>query len=298
MEKYYKKWFIPLTLPAILFFVFVIAIPFLIGLVYSFTAWRGTYFAGGDHWWQALVGFENYAKAFQNERFVSSLVYTVKYTVLAVVAINIAALAFALMLGAVKRGVGLFRTVFFMPNMLGALAMGYVWQFIFQVVYTEILFSPDGLLHVEFLRYMLQDQNKALLAMGIMAVWQSAGYMMLIYIGGLNSISGDLYEAASIDGAGPVRQFFQITLPLLMPSVTVVLFLTLANSFKMLDINVALTGGDFGTRLVALQILRTIRDITPPNYGIAQAQSVIFFVIVAVIALIQVSVTRRKEVEV
>jgi len=184
-----------------------------------------------------------------------------------------------------------------MPNMLGGLAMGYVWQFIFEVVYTELIFSPDGIFHVEFMRYMLQNQTQALFAMVIMTVWQSAGYMMLIYIGGLNSISGDLYEAASIDGAGPVRKFFKVTLPLLMPSITVVLFLTLANSFKMLDINVALTGGDFNTRLVALQILRVIRDTSPPNYGMAQAESVIFFVIVAAIALLQVSLTRKREVE-
>ena len=286
-----------MVLPAILFFTFVIGIPFIIGIIYSFTGWRGTYFAGGDHFWESFVGFENYIKAFQSDKFINSLIYTTMFTVVAVIAINIVALAFALMLGSIKRGVGPFRTIFFMPNMLGGLAMGYVWQFIFEVVYTELIFSPDGIFHVEFMRYMLQNQTQALFAMVIMTVWQSAGYMMLIYIGGLNSISGDLYEAASIDGAGPVRKFFKVTLPLLMPSITVVLFLTLANSFKMLDINVALTGGDFNTRLVALQILRVIRDTSPPNYGMAQAESVIFFVIVAAIALLQVSLTRKREVE-
>ena len=181
--------------------------------------------------------------------------------------------------------------------MLGALAMGFVWQFIFQVVYTDILFSPDGWLHIEFLRYMTQNTTKALFALVIMTVWQSAGYMMLIYISGLNAIPGELYEAADIDGAGPIRKFFTITLPLLMPSVTIVLFLTLANSFKLLDPNVALTNGDFNTRLIALQILRTVQDKTPPDYGMAQAQAVVFFVIVAVISLFQVSLTRKREVE-
>ncbi|MBR5156782.1 MAG: sugar ABC transporter permease [Clostridia bacterium] len=296
MEKYYRKWFWLLIMPSMLLFFFVIAIPFIVGTLYSFTSWRGTYFAGGS-FLNSFVGFGNYIKAFSDERFIHSLVYTSLYTLAAVVAINLVALAFSLMLNNIKKGVGIYRTIFFLPNMLGGLAMGFVWQFIFQVVYTEILFSPDGLFHAEFLRYMTQNTTKALFALVIMTVWQSAGYMMLIYISGLNSIPGDLYEAAQIDGAGPVRRFFKVTLPLLMPSVTIVLFLTLANSFKLLDQNVALTNGNFNTRLIALQILRTVQDNTPPDYGTAQAQAVIFFVIVAVISLFQVSVTRRKEVE-
>ncbi len=296
MEKYYKKWFWLLIMPAMLLFVFVIAVPFITGTLYSFTSWRGTYFAGGS-FFNSFVGFGNYIKAFSDERFIHSLIYTSLYTLVAVVAINLVALAFSLMLNNIKRGVGIYRTIFFLPNMLGALAMGFVWQFIFQVVYTEILFSPDGVFHVEFLRYMTQNTTKALFALVIMSVWQNAGYMMLIYISGLNSIPGDLYEAAQIDGAGPVRRFFTVTLPLLMPSITIVLFLTLANSFKLLDANVALTNGNFNSRLIALQILRTVQDNTPPDYGTAQAQAVIFFVIVGVISLFQVSVTRRKEVE-
>ncbi len=296
MEKYYRKWFWLLIMPSMLLFFFIIAIPFIVGTLYSFTSWRGTYFAGGS-FLNSFVGLGNYIKAFSDERFIHSLVYTSLYTIVAVVSINLVALAFSLMLNNIKRGVGIYRTIFFLPNMLGGLAMGFVWQFIFQVVYTEILFSPDGLFHAEFLRYMTQNTTKALFALVIMTVWQSAGYMMLIYISGLNSIPGDLYEAAQIDGAGPVRRFFKVTLPLLMPSITIVLFLTLANSFKLLDQNVALTNGNFNTRMIALQILRTVQDNTPPDYGTAQAQAVIFFVIVALISLFQVSVTRRKEVE-
>lgn len=296
MERYYKKWFYLLVLPAVLLFVFVIGLPFVIGTIYSFTSWRGTYFAGGSLS-ESFVGLGNYIHAFSDEQFIHSMIYTTAYTLVAVVAINVVALSFALMLGRIKRGVGLYRTVFFLPNMLGGLAMGFIWQFIFQVIYTDLLFSPNGLFHIEFLRFMTQDTTKALFALVIMTVWQSAGYMMLIYISGLNSIPGELYEAAEIDGAGPVRKFFTVTLPLLMPSITIVLFLTLANSFKLLDQNIALTNGDFNTRLMALQILRTIQDKTPPNYGVAQAQAVVFFVIVAVISLFQVSLTRRKEVE-
>lgn len=297
MDKYYKKWFLPLVAPSLIFFFLVILLPFIIGVVYSFTAWRGSYWAEGKTMMESFVGLENYAKAFSSSKFTHSLKYTTVFTVVAVLAINIVSLAFALMLNSVKKGVGFFRTTFFMPNMMGALAMGFVWSFIFQIIYTDIIFSPDGLFHVEFMRYMTQDTWKALVAMVIMSTWQSAGYMMLIYIGGLNSIPADLYEAASIDGASGAKRFFKITLPLLMPSITIVLFLTLANSFKMLDINVALTNGDFNTRMVAMQILRTVQDSTPPNYGVAQAQSVIFFVIIAAISLLQVSLTRRKEVE-
>ena len=143
-----------------------------------------------------------------------------------------------------------------MPNMLGGLALGFIWQFIFQVVFTDILFGPGGVLHIEGLRFMTQSPVKALFALLIMTTWQNAGYMMIIYVGGLNTISGDLYEAASLDGANAFQRFRKITLPLLMPSVTVVLFLTLSNSFKLLDQNVALTDGEFGTRMLALQILR------------------------------------------
>ncbi|MFR2464717.1 MAG: carbohydrate ABC transporter permease [Clostridia bacterium] len=133
MDKYFKRWFGILVLPAVLLFVLVIALPFFTGIVYSFTSWRGTYFAGGTLF-QSFVGFDNYIKAFTTGTFTRSLWYTVAYTVVAVIAINLVALAFALMLGSIHRGVGMYRTVFFMPNMLGGLAMGYVWQFIFQVV--------------------------------------------------------------------------------------------------------------------------------------------------------------------
>ena len=138
------------------------------------------------------------------------------------------------------------------------------------------------------LQNMTQDNTKALFALAILVTWQMAGYMMIIYITGLNNIPYDLYEAAEIDGASTFQRFRVITLPMLMPAFTVVFFLTLANCFKLLDQNIALTDGAFGTRMLATQILRTIKDTTPPNYGQAQAQAVIFFVLIAVVTLIQV----------
>lgn len=296
MNRYYKKWFFPLALPAIILFIVVILIPFVLGVLYSFASWRGTYFAGGDLW-DSFVGIQNYQAAFQNQKFIDALWYTVKFTVIAVISINIVALALALMVTKISRLSGVFRTIFFLPNMLGGLALGFIWQFIFQIVFSQILFGPDSFLPIPFLQNMTQDNTKALFALAILVTWQMAGYMMIIYITGLNNIPYDLYEAAEIDGASAFQRFKVITLPMLMPAFTVVFFLTLANCFKLLDQNIALTDGAFGTRMLATQILRTIKDTTPPNYGQAQAQAVIFFILIAVVTLIQVSVTKKREVE-
>ena len=297
MEKYYKKWFKILNIPAIILFVVVILVPFIMGVAYSFTAWRGSYFKGSEHWYGALVGFKNYIKVFHSQKFITSFVYTIKFTVVAVVIKNIVSLGMALMVRKVGKGKGFFRTVFFFPNLLGGLAMGFIWSFIFQNVYSLMLFGEDSPIHIPFLCDMLQDPNKAVFAMAIMATWQTAGYLMLIYLNGLNNIPEDLYEAASIDGATAWQKFRHITVPMLMPAFTIVFFLPLSSSFKMLDENLALTGGDFGTRMLSLQILLTTRENTPPNYGMAQAQAVIFFILIATVSIIQVIVTKRKEIE-
>ena len=297
MEKYYKKWFKILNIPAIILFVVVILVPFIMGVAYSFTAWRGSYFKGSEHWYGALVGFKNYIKVFHSQKFITSFIYTIKFTVVAVVIKNIVSLGMALMVRKVGKGKGFFRTVFFFPNLLGGLAMGFIWSFIFQNVYSLMLFGEESPIHIPFLCDMLQDPNKAVFAMAIMATWQTAGYLMLIYLNGLNNIPEDLYEAASIDGATAWQKFRHITVPMLMPAFTIVFFLTLSSSFKMLDENLALTGGDFGTRMLSLQILLTTRENTPPNYGMAQAQAVIFFILIAVVSIIQVIITKRKEIE-
>lgn len=297
MEKYYKKWFKILNIPAAILFVVVILVPFIMGMAYSFTAWRGSYFKGSEHWYGALVGFKNYIKVFHSQKFITSFIYTIKFTIVAVVAKNIVSLGMALMVRKVGKGKGFFRTVFFFPNLLGGLAMGFIWSFIFQNVYSLMLFGEDSPIHILFLCDMLQDPNKAVFAMAIMATWQTAGYLMLIYLNGLNNIPEDLYEAASIDGATAWQKFRHITVPMLMPAFTIVFFLTLSSSFKMLDENLALTGGDFGTRMLSLQILLTTRENTPPNYGMAQAQAVIFFILIAVVSIVQVIVTKRKEIE-
>lgn len=297
MEKYYKKWFKVLVIPAIVLFVVVIVLPFIMGVTYSFTAWRGSYFKGSEHWWGALVGFSNYFKVFRSEKFLSALWYTLKFTFVAVIMKNIVSLGLAMMVKKAGRGKGFFRTVYFFPNLLGGLAMGFVWSFIFQNIFSMVLFGGDSVISIPFLCDMLQDSNKAVFAMALMATWQSAGYMLLIYLNGLNNIPEDLYEAASIDGASAWQKFKHITMPMLMPAFTIVFFLTLSGSFKMLDENLALTNGNFGTRMLSLQILLSTRETTPANYGMAQAQAVIFFILIAVISIAQVIVTKRKEIE-
>ena len=234
---------------------------------------------------------------FKSKDFLQSLGYTAIYAVLAVIAQNVVSLLLALMIKKLTKGKGLFRTVLFLPYVLGMLAMGYVWRFIFENVFSQTLFGTDGVVHVEVLNNMLQNQWKALLAYAIVGVWQVAGYYLIIYLNGLNNISEDIYEAARIDGATGWTSFRKITLPLLMPSFTIVLFMSLANSFKMLDLNVSLTEGNFGTTMISYMILKTVRESSPPAYGEAQAQAVIFFVIIAVISIAQVMITKRKEIE-
>jgi raffinose/stachyose/melibiose transport system permease protein len=266
--------------------------------------WRGSYYFNpvtrtrAESVFESINGINNYINAFKDTRFIQALWYTVRYTLIAVIFINVVSLSLALLINKMTNTLaGIFRTVFFLPNMLGGLALGYIFQFIFQVVFTDMIFSPQGILHIEALRYMTQHSVKALFALVILTTWQSSGYMMLIYIAGLNTIPKDYYEAASIDGSSSWHTFWKITVPMLMPSFTVVLFTTLSSSFKLLDQNVALTDGNFNTRMLAYQILRTIRDSNPADYGKAQAQAVIFFILVAVITLTQVYFTKKKEIE-
>jgi raffinose/stachyose/melibiose transport system permease protein len=285
-------------------FLFVIVIPFVVGIFDSFVVWRGTYYfnpvtrtrAGNP--FEAFVGFLNYRNALADQRFISALWYTVRYTIVNVIVVNVVSLILAILITKITNVLaGIFRTIFFLPNMLGGLAMGFIFQFIFQIVFTDMLFGPEGIAHIEALRYMTQDSTKAIFALSILGTWQSAGYMMLIYVAGLNAIPVDFYEAANIDGSSGWHTFWKITVPMLMPSFTIVFFMTLSGSFKVLDTNVALTNGDFGTRMLAFQILQTVRDTNPPDYGKGQAQAVIFFIIVAVMSLTQVYFTKKKELE-
>lgn len=284
-----------MIIPSLVLFTLVILVPFITGLLYSFTDWRGSYFVGGENWYNSLVGLENYISIFKSDKFLNSLGYTSVYAIVAVIVQNIVSLALALMLRKLIKGKGVFRTILFLPYVLGMLAMGYIWKFIFENVFSSILFGTDAIIHIELLNNMLQDKWKALIAYAIVGAWQIAGYYSIIYLNGLNNISDELYEAAKIDGASSFTQFKSITLPLLMPSFTIVLFMSLANSFKMLDLNISLTEGNFDTSMISFLILKTVRESSPPEYGIAQSQAVVFFIIIAIISIAQVIITKKKE---
>lgn len=279
MQKAIKKWFPVLALPTVVTFLISFLIPFIIGIYLSFCKFKTVKNA---KW----VGFDNYLKAFANEDFINALWFTVKFTIVSVITINILAFLFAMLLTKALRGTNVFRTIFFMPNLIGGIVLGYIWLMII-----------NGVLQY-FNATITTDASYGFWGLVILMNWQLIGYMMIIYISGIQNISPDLIEAAQIDGANSVQRLFHITIPQVMPSITICLFLTLTNSFKLFDQNYALTAGAPGksTQMLALDIYNTFYGRVGWQ-GVGQAKAVIFFLIVAAIALTQLFLTRRKEVE-
>ncbi len=284
-RKIYSLIFV---LPTFAAFVIGFIYPFFSGVYLSFCKFKTTSDA-------VFIGFDNYVKAFQNEGFIRSFWFTALFVVVSVILINLVAffVAYALTLGI--RGSNIFRTVFFMPNLIGGIILGYIWQLIF-----------NGILQ-NFGTNLALEAKYGFWGLIILMVWQQAGYMMIIYIAGFQSVPADLYEAARIDGAGKRQVLTKVTIPMMMPSITICTFLTLTNSFKLFDQNLALTGGAPGvvsqsgsmiyqTQMMALNIYNTFYA-NQNTRGVGQAEAVIFFVIVVVIALAQLYLTRRKEVQ-
>ena len=278
MEKAIRRYWPIFVLPTFLAFILGFIAPFAMGVYLSFCKFTTVTDA-------KFIGFSNYLKIFTDASFVHALWYTAIFTVVTVVLINVLAFAVALLLTKGFRGTNIFRTVFFMPNLIGGIVLGYVWQLLL-----------NGIL-AHFQKTLTYSSKYGFWGLVILMNWQMIGYMMIIYTTGLNNIPKDLSEAAAIDGAGTWQRFKSITVPMLMPSFTIVFFLTLSKCFMLLDQNVALTDGNFSTRMLAMQILYTTRDGSPPDYGLAQAQAVIFFVLIAAVTLVQVSITSKKEVE-
>lgn len=280
MEKTIKKYFPVFVLPTFISFLVVFLIPFIMGIYLSFTQFTTVESA---KW----VGIENYINAFmQDENFVNALWFTVKFTVVSVITINVFAFFLALMLTKALKGTAFFRTVFFMPNLIGGIVLGYIWNLLINSILgifdVDITYSADyGFWGLVFLMN-----------------WQLIGYMMVIYIAGIQNIPRELYEAAKIDGASRRNTLKNITIPMVMPSVTICLFLTLTNSFKLFDQNLALTGGAPAreTAMLALDIYNTFYGRTGWQ-GVGQAKAVVFFLIVAIIAFVQLKITGRNEVE-
>ena len=280
MNKTLKKYFPLFALPTLLSFLIAFLIPFAMGLYLSFTNFTTVTNA-------TWAGFDNYIKAFTaDETFINSLWFTVKFTVVSVLSVNILAFFLALVLTRGIKGTNLFRTVFFMPNLIGGIVLGYIWNLIINGVLEH--FGVDITFAAKY----------GFWGLVVLMNWQMIGYMMVIYIAGLQNIPQDLNEAAQIDGAGPLQTLRYITIPMVMPSVTICTFLTLSNSFKLFDQNLALTAGAPAreTEMLALNIYNTFYGRSG-WLGVGQAKAVVFFIIVAVIAFIQLRLTHEKEVE-
>lgn len=278
--KSVKKYFPIFVMPTLLAFLIAFVIPFVLGLYLSFTEFTTVTDA-------KFIGLQNYLNIFNNDTgFLNSLWFTVKFALASVISINLFAFLLALLLTRDIFGTKVFRTVFFMPNLIGGIVLGYIWQLII-----------NGVLY-KFDYTITSNANFGYWGLVILMNWQMIGYTMIIYIAGIGNIPTDITEAAKVDGAGSLTTLFKITIPSVMPSITICLFLTITNSFKLFDQNLALTAGapSGRTRMVALDIYETFYSRIGYE-GVGQAKAVIFFLLVAAIALTQLVLTRRKEVE-
>jgi len=272
--------------PVLIALTLVVVLPMLLGVYYSFTSWNGIVTG-------AFVGLENYINVFKDERFMDALWFTVKFSVVSVIMINIIGLSLALLVTSHVKSSKLLRTIFFMPNLIGGLILGFIWQFIFIKVFASI----GEIIGMESLQGWLSTTSTGFWGLVILMSWQMAGYIMVIYIAYLEGMPKELLEASEIDGASTVQRFRFIVFPLVAPAFTVSMFLTLSNAFKLYDQNLSLTGGGpyNSTEMVAMEIFQTA--FTQNVFAYAQAKAVIFFVIVALVALVQVYINKRREVE-
>lgn len=280
MQKTLKKYWIIFTLPTLIAFAFAFIIPFVMGLYLSFCKFTTVKNA-------EFVGFQNYITAFgSGQKFLSSLLFTAAFTVVAIVTINICAFGIALLLTRKIKGTNIFRTVFFMPNLIGGIVLGYTWQ---QMINAVLL---------KYETTIVANARYGFWGLVLLMNWQMIGYMMIIYIAGLQNVPTELTEAARIDGATSWQTLTKVTIPMVMPSITICLFLTLSNSFKLFDQNKALTNGApmNKTEMLALNIYNTFYG-KPGFEGVGQAKAVVFFLIVVMIALVQLKFTRSREVE-
>lgn len=279
MEKAIKRYFPIFALPTFAAFVIGFIIPFIMGVYLSFCEFTTVTDS-------KFVGLKNYIRIWGDETFIHSLWYTALFTIVSVLFINILAFAVAMLLTKGIKGTNIFRTVFFMPNLIGGIILGYIWQLIL-----------NGML-AKFDRTLTFSSSYGFWGLIILMCWQQVGYMMIIYIAGIQNIPGELIEAAKIDGANNIQLLKNVTLPMVMPSITICSFLTLTNGFKLFDQNLALTAGEPSNKseMLALNIYNTF--YTRQGWeGVGQAKAVIFFILVAVIAIVQLKATTSKEVQ-
>ena len=275
LKKYYGIFALPTTAAFTVAFLF----PFIMGIYLSFT--RFTTITDAE-----FTGLSNYIAAFSNKDFLNALWFTLKFTLVSVVSVNLIAFSLAMLLSRRLRGRNFFRTVFFMPNLIGGIVLGYIWQLIINGVLEKMGVT------ITF------DPKYGFWGLVVLMNWQMIGYMMIIYIAGIGNIPTDLVDAAKVDGASSFEILRHVIIPMIMPSVTICLFLTITNSFKLFDANLALTDGapSRQTAMLALDIYKTFYG-TVGSQGTGQAKAVIFFLMLGAISLIQLRFTRKREVE-
>ena len=272
--------------PVFLSLFLVVILPLLLGTYYSFTNWDGLNFT-------QFVGIQNYLRLLQDQQFLNAMWFTVKFALACIILLNIFGLGLALLVTSKLKTSNILRTVFFMPNLIGGLILGFIWQFIFVRVFA----GAGNLIGAEVLQGWLSDTKTGFWGLVILTVWQMSGYIMIIYIAYLQNVPKELLESAEIDGASKWQKLKNIIFPLIAPGFTVSMFLTLSNSFKIYDQNLSLTnGGPYNsTQMVAMNIVDTAFTTNQMAYG--QAKAVVFFIIVAIISLSQVYYNKKKEVD-
>jgi raffinose/stachyose/melibiose transport system permease protein len=281
LEKALKRYWPIFVLPTFLAFIIGFIVPFILGVGLSFSEFTTVSNA-------SFVGLKNYMRVFAEPDFMYSLGFTTLFMIVSMVIINVAAFALALALTKGLRGTNIFRTVFFMPNLIGGIVLGHIWKLIF-----------DGILAI-FDTALNLDPKYGFWGLIILVSWQQIGYMMIIYIAGLQNIPGEVNEAADMDGATAWLRLRKVTIPMCMPAITICTFLTMTNGFKLFDQNLALTAGEpaHRTAMLALNIYNTFYDRPGAGLeGVAQAKAVLFFVLVVGVGLLQIWYTRRKEVQ-
>lgn len=272
--------------PALICFLIIVIIPFIMGIYYSMTSWNGV----SDK--ITFVGFKNFIRIFKDENFINSFIFTFKYSIANVIIANVLAFLFALILTAPLKFRNALRTIFFLPNVISGLLLGFIWQFIFINGFTTIgEITGFSIFQLPW----LGNYITGFWATVIVSVWQLTGYLMVIYIAGLTNVPRDLIEAAVIDGASRLQTLKSVTLPMIMSSITVCLFLSIAQSFKLFDLNFSLTHGAFDTRSIAFDIYS--EAFTNSNFGLGTAKALVFFVVVATITILQVRTTKKREVQ-
>lgn len=280
MQKTLKKYWAIFILPTVVAFAISFIVPFFTGLYLSFCKFTTVTNA-------KFIGFENYRKAFSSSQgFIEAFGFTTLFTIISIITVNILAFTLAYFLTKKIKGTNFFRTVFFMPNLIGGIVLGYTWQSMINAVLAN------------YGTTLVANPKYGFMGLIMLMNWQMIGYMMIIYIAGLQNVPTELIEASKIDGATKWQTLRHVTIPMVMPSITICLFLTLSNSFKLYDQNLALTNGApmHKTEMLALNIVNSFYGRS--NYeGVGQAKAVMFFIIVASIALIQLYYTRKREVE-